>query len=479
MTDVSQPFEPGVETWPRIASLRRELTASSPAVRVAVVGAGASGLAAVKLLLSRGASVRVLDDRPRSELSPAAQAVLSGVDVDPLEAAGIDDADLVVLSPGVPRTLPALASAIADGRLVGEVELASWFTRTPLVGITGTNGKSTTTALVAHMLECAGRRVFAGGNLGRPLSELPLTEPVDVAVVELSSYQLESVCDAHFRVGCWLNLTPDHLDRYPDVEAYAAAKRRILERRSINGTAVLNADDPIVRDVGRRIGGQVRWFSNHDHDERASTMGTFMADEERARRRDKRGEEVYTIDGPALLGRHNKSNACAAIECARFLDAAPAAVQRGLSTFPGLPHRLEKVATVGATTFFNDSKATNVDAAETAVRSVPPPILLIVGGVDKGGTWTPLVEAAKGRVAAVLAIGAAAPLAQAAFAAAGIPVEIVGTLDRAVEAAAARDDVRSVLLAPACASFDQFANYGARGDAFRTAVQRLRGEGDR
>ena len=352
-----------------------------------------------------------------------------------------------MLSPGVPRALTALAGAIAQGRLVGEVELASWFTRTPLVGITGTNGKSTTTALVAHMLECAGRRVFAGGNLGRPLSELPLTEPVDVAVVELSSYQLESVCEAHFRVGCWLNLTPDHLDRYASVEAYAAAKRRILERRSINGTAVLNADDPIVRDVGRRIGGQVRWFSNHDRDERASTMGTFMADETQARRRDSRGEEVYTIDGPALLGRHNKSNACAAIECARFLDASPAAVQEGLSTFPGLPHRLEKVGTIGSTAFFNDSKATNVDAAETAVRSVPSPILLIVGGVDKGGSWRPLVESAKGKVAAVLAIGAAAPLAQSAFEAAGIPVQIVGTLERAVESAAGRlsTGIRTVL----------------------------------
>ena len=478
MNAPSQPFEPGAESWPRVAALRRRLTATPSQVRVAVVGAGTSGLAALRLLQHHGVSVEVLDDRPKDGLGAAAQAQLTEVAVRPIEATAVDAADLIVLSPGVPRSKAALRAAIDNGKLIGEVELASWFTRTPMIGITGTNGKSTTTALVAHMLERGGLRVFAGGNLGRPLSELPLAEPVDVAVVELSSYQLESVVEAHFRVGCWLNLTPDHLDRYPDVEAYAAAKRRIIERRSINGTAVLNADDPIVRDVGRRLAGGVRWFSLHDKDERASTMGTFMVDEAHALRQDRRGEESYSIDAPALLGSHNRSNACAAIECARFVGVASSAVQEGLSSFQGLPHRLERVGQVGNLTYYNDSKATNVDAAVTAVQAVPAPIVLIAGGVDKGGSWTPLVEAARSRVRLVLAIGTAAPIVERAFGAAGIAVKVVETIDRAVAETTRLDtqEPHTVLLAPACASFDQFANYGARGEGFRAAVRRASGE---
>ncbi len=479
MTVTSQLFEPGLEIWPRIAWLRRRLSERPESVRTVVVGAGASGLAAVRLLATRGAPVRVLDDRPRDRLSPQAQAALETTEVLPLDGSTVDDADLVVLSPGVPRRRPELRSAIAEGRLIGEIELASWHINVPLIGITGTNGKSTTTALVAHILERAGRRVFAGGNLGRPLSELPLLEPVDVAVVELSSYQLESVVEAHFRVGCWLNLTPDHLDRYESVEEYTAAKRRLVERRSINGTAVLNADDPIVRNVGRRLGGGVRWFSIQDKDERASTLGTFMSDPGTARRRYLRGIESYRIDSPALIGPHNHSNACAAIECARFVDASAEAVQDGLSSFSGLPHRLEQVGVLGSTVFYNDSKATNVDAAVTAVRAVAAPIWLIAGGVDKGGAWAPLVEAARGRVERVFAIGDAAPIVSKAFAPAGIGVENVGTLERAVAAAGTfvreGGSPRTVLLAPACASFDQFANFAARGDAFRAAVARLVG----
>ena len=470
----SQSFEPDSESWPRVASLRRRLTDSPADVRAVVIGAGASGLAALRLLRARGVPTVMADDRCRDELSPQAQAQLADVEVQSFTAGNVDKADLVVLSPGVPRARPELAQAKRAGRLVGEVELASWFIKTPLIGITGTNGKSTTTALVAHILSGAGLKVFAGGNLGRPLSELAIGDPADVAVVELSSYQLESVVEAHFRVGCWLNLTPDHLDRYDSVEAYAAAKRRLIERRSINGTAVLNADDPLVRDVGRQVGGTVRWFSLNSSDERASTMGTFMADEVEARRQDIRDEEVYRIDAPSLLGPHNRSNACAAIECARFMGASSDAVQAGLSTFRGLPHRLERVGQVRNHVFFNDSKATNVDAAVTAIKAVPPPIILIAGGVDKGGAWSPLVDAAQGRVGEVLAIGKSASIVREAFEPSGIPVNEVKTVEAAVAAAAQRqDDGYSVLLAPACASFDQFDNYGHRGDTFRAAVTAL------
>ncbi|MEL7368059.1 MAG: UDP-N-acetylmuramoyl-L-alanine--D-glutamate ligase [Myxococcota bacterium] len=474
-----QPFEPGVQTWPRVASLRRRLTEDPAGVRAVVVGAGVSGLSACRLLEARGADVRVVDDRPRYKFAPELQASLERLKLGPIEAAALADADLVVLSPGVPRRQPALEASIREGRLVGEIEMASWFCSVPLIGITGTNGKSTTTGLVAHMLQCAGQKVFVGGNFGRPLSELALGEPVDVAVVELSSYQLESIVEAQFRVSCWLNLTPDHLDRYANVEEYAAAKRRIVERRSINGIAVLNADDAIVSDAGRSLGEQVRWFSTRRDLKRTDMPGTHMLDAVQAVRVDGDTEESYRIDGAALIGEHNRANACAAIECVRYLGASPAAIQRSLSTFEGLPHRLQRVATVGRGTYYNDSKATNIEAAVTAVGAVPEPVYLIAGGVDKGSTWAPLVDAARGRVEVVYAIGEAAPLVQDAFTSVA-PVEMSGTLDAAVEAAAERlrssGQKASVLLAPACASFDQFANYQVRGDSFCAAVRKLSAE---
>jgi UDP-N-acetylmuramoylalanine--D-glutamate ligase len=384
-----------------------------------------------------------------------------------------------VLSPGVPRARPELADAIARGTLVSEIELASWFVRAPMVAITGTNGKSTTTALVAHILARAGKRVFAGGNLGRPLAELARTqENVDVAVVELSSYQLESIVEASFAVACWLNLTPDHVDRYADVATYAAAKRRILERRSINGVAVLNAKDRWCSDAGIRIGGPIRWFAAAPHSDLAGPMGTLAASD-LALRTVWDDCETYRIQNPALPGLHNRANACAAIECARYFDdVRPEQVQLGLDSFGGLPHRIERVAVIGGVTWYNDSKATNVDSAVTGVRAVDAPKILIAGGKDKGSSWQPLVDAAKeGGVKAVLAIGAALPIVVESFKPTGIEVREAGTLERAIALASQlAKPGDAVLLSPACASFDQFKNFEDRGDQFRAMVKALAGE---
>ena len=295
-----------------IDGLRARLDDGS-AVRAAVVGGGVSGRAAARLLCSRGAAVRVLDGRPET-----VEGLPDGVELERLTAAALAEAELVILSPGVPRALPELAGALAEGRLVGEAELASWWIDVPLIGITGTNGKSTTTALVGHVLGVAGRSAFVGGNLGAPLCEAVLGESrAEVCVAELSSYQLESVERARFAVGVWLNLAPDHLDRYPDLAAYAAAKARLLERVEVGGVQVVNADDDVVRRAARSVERPRRWFSRQA-ELPAEEGGTFVDGLTAAR-----GDERYTIDGPGLLGAHNRDNAAAAIEVARALGVSP------------------------------------------------------------------------------------------------------------------------------------------------------------
>lgn len=463
--DVSQPFAPSSEARARVDALRVRLAQGN--LRAAVVGAGKSGRAAAELLLAHGAEVTLVDDQ--------AYEPIAGVKPGLFTAETLEHSELVVLSPGVPRARPELAASIGRGKLVGEIELASWFIKAPLVGITGTNGKSTTTALTAHLLASAGKKVFAGGNLGEPLSRLALSkDQVDVAVVELSSYQLESVIDARFAVACWLNLTPDHIDRYPSLDAYGAAKRRLIEQRSVHGTAVLNAKDRACARAGIQLGGRVRWFAAEAHSDLAGPFGTVLRSEDTAIRTVEGVTEAYDLATPSLLGHHNRANAIAAIECARHFDVPIEAIQRGLHTFRGLPHRLELIREVGGVAWYNDSKATNVDSSITGVTALPGPIILIVGGKDKGSPWAPLVEAGQGKVKVVLAIGQATPLVLAAYAGRVPVLEESGTLEQAVtraRALAAPGD--QVLLSPACASFDQFKNYEHRGEVFRGLVEAL------
>lgn len=469
-TREENPFSPSMAARMRVTEIREKLAAGE--IRAAVVGGGKSGLAAAELLLSRGATVQVLDDKP---LGPEAKARVPHASFGLIEASALEAAELVVLSPGVPRTRPELAACLARGVVVGEIELASWFIRAPLVAITGTNGKSTTTALVAHLFEAAGRRTFAGGNLGRPLAELATSgESVDVAVVELSSYQLESIVDCTFDVACWLNLTPDHVDRYADLETYAFAKRRILEARAMHGVAVLNASDSWAAHAGLRLGGPIRWFSARPHSDLAGPMGTLAGAAGPAVRTDNGEVESYDLENPRLPGLHNRANMAAAIECARALGALPAQVQAGLQSFQGLPHRLELVATARGARWYNDSKATNIDSTLTAVRAVSGPKILIAGGRDKGAPWDELVELIAPDLVAVLAVGEATPIVLKAFAGRAPVLEDVGTVERAVARAAelARPG-SSVLLSPACASLDQFKNYEVRGDLFRRLAQDL------
>ncbi len=461
------PFAPSSAAKARVSALRQRLEDAPGSVSVAVVGAGRSGRAAAALVEARGARVRVLDDV---------------ADVDgPIVQENLADADLVVLSPGVPRKLAALAPSIERGNVVGEIELASWFVSAPLIGVTGTNGKSTTTSLIAHILAGAGRRVFVGGNLGRPFSELVTSgEEVDVAVVELSSYQLESIVDATFDVACWLNVTPDHTDRYVDVDTYAAAKRRLLERRSVRGVGVLNAKDSSTSDAGITLGGRLRWFSAEPESDLAGPSGTRIIGSYEAVRTVGGETELYVFRNAFMPGAHNQANMAAAIECVRHLDVAAEDVQAGLRSFTGLAHRLELVGERCGARWFNDSKATNVDSALTGLTAVGGPLILIAGGRDKGAPWTPLREHVAqrpedGRVEAVLAVGEAEPQVVEAFEGIVPNVERCGDLATAVARAAelAPRVGGSVLLSPACASFDQFKSFEVRGDAFRSAVLAL------
>jgi len=443
-------FAPTTRALERILDVRPRVIEGG--ARVAVVGAGRSGRAAFELCRSRGNDVRLLDDRPL------------GRDVGALSSNALSEAELVVSSPGVPRTHPALADSLASGRLVGEVEVASWFVGAPMVGVTGTNGKSTTTALIAHGLSEAGYRVFAGGNLGRPLSELAQrADAVDFAVIELSSYQLESIVTAELLGSVWLNLQSDHLDRYVSEDDYALAKRRIVEMTRPDGFVVLNAHDEYCRRAAA-LAPRVAWFGRRPvHLEPRIAIDASGFGE-------RSNGERYELSSPVLLGRHNLENAAAAVEVFRSFDVSPDVVRGALGSFAGLSHRLEYIPTSDWRRWYNDSKATNVAATQVALEAVDGSKVLILGGRAKNERREQLVERARSSgVVRVLAIGESARDWCHAFEST-IRCDVVETLERAV-AEARTTDAAVVLFSPACASFDQFTSFEHRGDVFRKLVR--------
>jgi UDP-N-acetylmuramoylalanine--D-glutamate ligase len=332
--------------------------------------------------------------------------------------------------------------------LIGEVELASRFIDEPILGITGTNGKSTTTALTAHLLTTAGLQVFAGGNLGTALSERVLRGgQLDATVCELSSYQLESVATLRCAGATVLNVTPDHLDRYASMDAYAAAKARIFENQRQGDLAALNAADPRVAAMKTNSGVKRALF-------------------------DPRSEAI-TLRAPTLRGAHNRENALAASLLARHLGLDATVLQQGLDTYPGLPHRLEPVRLLDGVEYINDSKATNVDSVEKSLSAFEGGVHIIMGGRGKGAPYAPLLPLVRAKVKSILGIGedatriAAELSAAAEFHACGI---LAAAVAKGRELARPGD---TVLLSPACASYDQFQNFEDRGDQFKALVRRL------
>ncbi len=436
---------------------------------VLVLGFRRTGQAVAAALAARGVRVRAADARPAAALGvsgmPAGVELRLGEDGPDL-LAGID---LVVPSPGVPRDAPVLAAAVRRGIAVeSEIELAFGLLSCPLVAITGTNGKSTTTSLVGLALERAGRRTFTGGNLGTPLVAAVDRAP-EIAVVEVSSFQLEWVERFRPHVGCLLNLTPDHLDRHASFAEYREAKARLFAAQEAGDWAVVNRDDAQAWGAVAGVRGRIVSFGAA-----AVPCGAWAGEGYVALRLPDAPEERYALARTRLAGRHNVENILAAVTVARLAGAPPAAVQQAIDEIEPLPHRLARVAERRGVVWYDDSKATNVGAAAKSLDSFAGPVVLLAGGVDKGGGYDALAASAAGKVRLALLFGEAADRIGAALAAASVPVERARTLEQAVaRAAAAAVAGDTVLLAPACASFDMFADYAARGRAFSAAVGAL------
>ncbi len=422
--------------------------------RALVVGLARSGRAAATLLADRGWDVVAVD----AAEPDASDLARRGIEVRTGFTGAVTDVDLVVASPGVPESATPIAAAHDAGiGVISEVELAARMTTSPMIAITGTNGKTTTTELTAHVLREAGIDAVACGNQGTPISTLVAsTSAATWLVVECSSFQLAGVADAfHPRAAVVLNVTPDHLDRHGDMESYAAAKRRIFTNQTSQDLAIAPVGFGGAGDVTLRTIDDVRGDTSVCWAE----GGLHHVD---------RGL-VAPWDSVALRGAHNRQNAMAAVALA--IHAGARDVARGLASFPGVEHRLEVVAEIDGVTYVNDSKATNPDAAMAALDAYPERVHLIVGGRAKGTPFGPLAERARGRVVAAYAVGEAAGEIGTALQEVGIRVVGSGSVPQAVDdarAAARAGDV--VLLAPACTSFDQFGSFEERGGAFRAAV---------
>ena len=450
--------------------------------KVVVYGLAKSGLAALRLLRAHGARVTALDARTEEALGDTARELKAqGVTlVTGATPPGLLEAQtLVVVSPGVPLALPDLQKARAAGVPIwGEVELAGrLLTHVPLLGITGTNGKSTTTALTGELFSRGGRRTFVGGNLGRPLAEAALSpSDWDALVVELSSFQLEGIDTLRPRGAAILNLTPDHLDRYASHAAYGEAKARIFRNQTGEDFAVVNADDADVLRLAQAARVPVYGFSLTGRPV-ASTpaLAGLAVAQPGGFRFEGVGEqgEAFTLTNRALRGAHNAQNAMAASLLARLAGVPHDGVQAGLDRYPGLPHRLESVRVLDGVEWVNDSKATNVDSVLVALRAFSRDVLLIAGGKGKGAPYTPMVEEGRGKVKGVLTIGQDAQTLARAYEGVA-PVYPCVTLPEAVRRARAlATSGDTVLLSPACASYDQFQNFEHRGDTFKQLVGEL------
>ena len=441
--------------------------------RVVVVGAARSGVAAAELLARRGARVTLTEQR--SVIPEAARLRAAGVALETggHQSATFDAAELVVVSPGVPLDQPVLAAAARRGvEVIGELELASRWLKGPVVAITGTKGKSTTTTLVGRMLQAAGRDVLVGGNIGVPVSaQVDLSRPDIVHVVEVSSFQLETTVRFRPWIAVWLNLADDHLDRYPSREAYADAKARIFTNQTAADWAVVNALDPEV--VRRSDGIAARRISFSLTPGAPLGEAQFTVDGGWMVRRTSAGvDPLVPLEAVELPGRHMLHNVLAASAVASIAGAAPAAMTAGLAGFHGLEHVMEPAGQVGGVRFINDSKATNVESAARSIEAFDG-VVALIGGRFKGGDLRELREPLRAHARAVVAIGESAWLVRDAVADL-VPVEIAGSMQEAVALGYRRarpDGV--VLLAPACASFDWFGDYAERGRAFKEEVGRL------
>jgi UDP-N-acetylmuramoylalanine--D-glutamate ligase len=442
--------------------------------RVLVVGLGKSGVASALFLKSRGARVTVSDAKPEAELRDEILLLLEhGITV---ETGGHGDRtfrgqDLIVVSPGVPFDAPQLVQARNLGEpIIGEIELAAQFLAGPIVAITGANGKTTTTSLAGEIVAAGKFPTLVGGNIGAPaIGLVDRAGPATWTVLEVSSFQLETIVEFRPRIAVILNITPDHLDRHKTFSNYVNAKARVFENQRQDDFTVFNADDPTTAGLSDRTHAQLFWFSRKKEVEK----GAFA-----------RGAHLYFRDGHSereimplaelpLKGAHNLENVLAGVSIGMLVGCQPEQIRQAVRNFKAVEHRLEFVARVAGVDYYNDSKATNVDATIKALESFPANIHLILGGKDKGSDYTVLHELLRQRVKRVYTIGAAAAKIESQIQGAA-EIDHAETLENAIRRAsesAAPGDV--ILLAPACASFDQFRSYEHRGKVFKETVHSL------
>ena len=433
--------------------------------RVVVVGMGLSGIGAVKLLRQKGALVRAVDEKANDE-KPKGE--IEGVTVEPQTEPAFRDAELVVISPGVPADLDLLAPLRARGvPVIGELELAAPYLQGPTIGITGTNGKTTTTALTGHILRESGIPCQVGGNIGTaPADMVTTSRPGQWNVLELSSFQLETIETFRADIAACLNVTQNHLDRHHTFENYLNAKARLFETQGPDGLAVLNADDPVTKSFAQRTKAGAVWFSGTHEVEGAWLDGDVIR---------VHGSPLLKTGDLRLRGRHNYENVMAAALVAHRAGATPGQIASAAATFAPVEHRLEFVRELAGVGYYNDSKATSVDATLKAIDAFSGGLWIILGGKDKGSDYTVLRDPLRAKARAALLIGAASPKIEKQLSGDTFPVIRCGTLaaaiDKASHSAVAGD---TVLLAPACSSFDQFETYGHRGRVFKELVNGLK-----
>ncbi len=442
--------------------------------RVLVVGLGKSGVASALFLKARGARVTVSDSKPQEQFGDEIPALLDhGIAVE-TGAHGertFQGQDLIVVSPGVPVDAPPLVQARALGEtVIGEIELAARFFPGPIIAITGSNGKTTTTTLAGEIVAAGGHPTVVGGNIGTPaISLVENATPETIAVLEVSSFQLETIQTFRPKIAVVLNITPDHLDRHRTFVAYADAKARIFENQQAGDFAVLNADDPTCESFASRTRANAFRFSRTIEVE----QGAYTRDG-RILFRDANGQrEIMLVSEIPLKGAHNVENVLATVCVGSLMGCSPEIISQTIRNFKAVEHRLEYVATIHGVEYYNDSKATNVDATIKAIESFPANIHLILGGKDKGSDYSVLNDLLRQRVKQVYTIGAAAAKIEFQVQEATKIVH-AETLETAVKRAAIEAQPGEVvLLAPACASFDQFKNYEQRGRVFKEVVREL------
>jgi len=435
--------------------------------KVTVVGLARTGLAAANFLIREGAQVTITDSKPEAEL-----------DIDRIEGSyrgvwgkhdekDFTEVDFILLSPGVPRSIPPIQSALQKGvPVLNDVELAYRLNPTPVIGVTGTNGKTTTTALIGHLLQAAGWDIFLGGNIGRAVAD-EVDRKRKFWVLELSSFQLESIDEFRPRIGVLLNLSPDHLDRYPSYNAYTAVKKRLFARQTAEDYAVLNAADSLctsTETVGKRF-----YFSRNP----LSVQGVRLERGLLISQIENQQETICHVDELQIKGTHNYENVMAAALAAKLAGLEWDIIKDALKTFTGVEHRLEECAVINGVHYINDSKATSVSALLTALDTFNKRVHLIAGGRDKGFDFTPLRSHLKKKVSTLILIGEAADKMEQSLKGT-VPIIRANSLEEAVKQAYIRSHSEdTVLLSPACASFDMFKDYEHRGQEFKQLVNNL------